>query len=109
MSIGQNQVGTRQIQTMKAADNKTGTELIVEMVNAAEDEVTSVDVHRALKRRLRGKAPSYRTVRRKLAALAEEGVIARTGKYRHVKYQRMAETPVPDAIDDVKPVNPVSS
>ena len=94
---------------MKAADNKTGTELIVEMVNTAEDEVTSVDVHQALKRRLRGKAPSYRTVRRKLAALAEEGVIARTGKYRHVKYQRMAETPVLDAIDDIKPIIPVSS
>ena len=94
---------------MKATNNKTETELIVKIVNAADDEMTSVDVHQALKRRLRDNAPSYRTVRRKLAALAEEGVIARTGKYRHVKYQRLAETPKQDAVDKVRIEIPVSA
>ena len=53
---------------MKATDNKTETELIVKIVNVADDGMISVDVHPALKRLQRDKASSYRTMRRKLAA-----------------------------------------
>lgn len=94
---------------MKATYNKTETKLIVKIVNAANDKMTSVDVHRAMERRMRDKAPSYRTVRRILAALAEQGVIARTGKYRHTKYQRLAETPKQDAVDTAGLESPVSA
>ena len=96
-------------QTMKVTDNKKVTELIVKIVNAANDKVTSVDVHRVIERRIRDKPPSYRTVRRILKALAEQGVITRTGKNRHTKYQRLAETPTQDAVDTVGIEIPVSA
>ena len=93
---------------MKAVDKKTGTALIVEIVNAAEDGLGSVDIHRTLKQRLRGKAPGFSTLQRSLSALVEEGVIVRTGKARAVKYRSPDKTPAPDSVGNAKPVIPIS-
>ena len=84
---------------MTAIDKKTETDFIVEMVNAAEDGIGSVDIHQALKRRFRGKAPGFSTLQRRLSELIEEGVIVRTGKARAVKYRRPSRTSAPVAVD----------
>ncbi len=81
------------------SDNTGVSKLIVEIVDAAETAVGSVDIHRALKRRLRNKAPGYSTVQKKLAELVEEGKLARARLGRALKYQRLAETPKQDAAD----------
>ena len=93
---------------MKAGDKKTKTDLIVEIVNAAEDGLGSVDIHQTLKRRLRGKAPGFSTLQRRLLALVEEGVIVRTGKARAAKYRSPDKTPAPDSVGDTRPAIPIS-
>ena len=93
---------------MKARIKKDVSELIVEIVNTAEGGLGSPDVHAALKRRLRDKAPAFTTVKQKLLELVEDGAIVRTGKARAIKYRRPAKTPAPDAVDDTRPVIPVS-
>ena len=65
------------------------------------------EINNALKRRMRRKAPSERTVRRIRDALIKQGAISRTGKNRYAQYRRV-EAPVPGAKDDDKPVIPVS-
>ena len=88
--------------------NTDVSKLIVEIVDAAETDVSSVDIHRALRRRLRNKAPGYSTVQKKLAELVEEGRLARTRMGRALIYQRLAETPKQDAVDKVRIDIPVS-
>ena len=83
--------------------------IIVDLVNAAEDGLGSDDIYQALKRSLRGKAPVPRTVGRRLAELVEEGVIVRTGKARAVKYRSPDKTPAPDSVGDANLVIPISS
>ena len=85
------------------------SDIIVDLVNAAEDGLGSADIYQALKRSLRGKAPVYRTVRRRLAELVEEGALVRAGKARAVKYRRPARTPAPVAVDEARLVIPISS
>lgn len=75
------------------------SKLIVEIVDAAETDVGSVDIHRALKRRLRNKAPGYSTVQKKLAELVKEGRLARARMGRALIYQRPAESTRQDAVD----------
>ena len=85
------------------------SDIIVDLVNAAEDGLGSADIYQALKRSLRGKAPVYRTVRRRLAELVEEGALVRAGKARAVKYRRPVRTPAPVAVDEARLVIPISS
>ena len=90
---------------MTATGNKIESELIVkivEIVTAADEGLSGADVHRALRRRSRGKVPSDRTVRRRLEELTEEGIIAHTGANRQSKYHRLAETPEQDTLDEVR-------
>ncbi len=84
------------------------SKLIVEIVDAAETTVGSDYIHRALKQRLRGKAPGYSTVQKKLAELAEEGKLACTKVGRALQYQRLAETSKQDAGDKAGIKVPVS-
>ena len=85
------------------------SDIIVDLVNAAEDGLGSADIYQVLKRSLRGKAPVYRTVRRRLAELVEEGALVRAGKARAVKYRCPARTPAPVAVDEARLVIPISS
>ena len=85
------------------SDNTVVSRLIIEFVNASETAVGSLDIHRALKRRLRNKAPGYSTVQKKLAELVEEGKLARTRLSRALIYrgpppERLGRTPlmIPD-------------
>ena len=98
---------TYQSMTNEAYSNIS--DIIVDLVNAAEDGLGSADIYQALKRSLRGKAPVYRTVRRRLAELVEEGALVRAGKARAVKYRRPARTPAPVAVDEARLVIPISS
>ena len=93
--------------TNKAYSNVS--DIIVDLVNDAEDGLGIAEIHQALKRSLRGKAPTHRTVRRKLAELVEEGTLVRVGKARAVKYRRPARTPAPVAVDEARLVIPISS
>ena len=94
---------------MANKEKKDVSAIIAEIVNGAEDGLSSVDIHLALKRRLRGKAPGYSTLKRRLAVLVDEGVIIRTGKARAAKYRRAADTtPKHDVATDVPPAIPVS-
>ena len=83
---------------MKPRDKKNKPDLIVEIINAAEDGIGSADIYRALKQRLRGKPPGFSTFQRKLAELVEEGTIIRTGKALAVKYLGPVETPGQDTV-----------
>ena len=83
--------------------------MITEIVNTAEDGLSSGDIHHALKRRLRDKAPGYSTLQRKLSSLANKGAIKRTGRSRAIRYWRAADTtPKHDIAADVPPAIPVS-
>ena len=74
---------------MNAEINKKEEKHIVEIINAAEGGLGGREINNALKRRMRGKVPSDRTVRRILGALIKKGAISRTGKNRYAKYQRV--------------------
>ena len=83
--------------------------IIAEIVNAAEDGLSSGDIHHALKRRLRDKVPGYSTLQRKLSSLVNKGAIKRTGRSRAIRYWRAADTtPKHDVAADVPPAIPVS-
>ena len=79
--------------------NTDVSKLIVEIVDAAETGVGSADIYSALKRRLRGKAPGYSTVQKKLAELVKEGRLTRARMGRALIYQRPAESIGQDAVD----------
>ena len=87
---------------------KTDITIISEIVNASDEDLSSVAIYAALKKRMRDDVPSYRTFKRRLAALVEEGKIVRTGKARAVKYRRSARTPAPVAVDEARLVIPIS-
>ena len=87
---------------------KTDITIISEIVNASDEDLSSVAIYTALKKRMRDDVPSYRTFKRRLAALVEEGKIVRTGKARAVKYRRSARTPAPVAVDEARLVIPIS-
>ena len=93
---------------MTDAVNKDVSELIVEIVDSAEDGLSSADIYAQLKQISPAKAPVYRTVGRKLLALVKEGKIVRSGKARAVKYRRPAETPVLNTAYDAKQSVPIS-
>ena len=93
---------------MKARINKDVSKLIVEIVNTTEGGLGSVEIHAALKRRLRDKAPAHTTVKRKLLELVEDGAIVRTGKARAVKYLSPVETLGQDAVVAARNEIPVS-
>ena len=83
--------------------------IIAEIVNAAEDGLSIGDIHYALKRRLRDKAPGHSTLQRKLSSLVNKGAIKRTGRSRAIRYRRAADTtPKHDVATDVPPAIPVS-
>ncbi|MCY4361127.1 MAG: Fic family protein [Gammaproteobacteria bacterium] len=58
---------------------------------------------------MRDDVPSYRTFKRRLAALVEAGKIVRIGKARAVTYRRSARTPAPVAVDEARLDIPISS
>ena len=87
---------------------KTDVTVISEIVNASDEGLSSVAIYTALKKRMRDKVPSYRTFKRRLAALVEEGKIVRIGKARAAKYRSHVESPGLDAITGVAPYVPVS-
>lgn len=90
-------------------EKKDVSAIIAEIVNGADVGLSSVDIHLALKQRLRGKAPGYSTVKRRLAELVEEGALVRTGKARAARYRRSADTtPKHDAAAEAPPAIPVS-
>ena len=62
---------------MTDAVNKDVSELIIEIVDSAEDGLSSADIYAQLKQIYPDKAPVYRTVGRKLLALVEEGELVR--------------------------------
>ncbi len=88
--------------------NKDVSELIVEIVDSAEDGLSSAEVYAQLKQIYPDKAPVYRTVGRKLLALVEEGELVRSGKARAVRYRRSAETPVLNTVNDAEQSLPIS-
>ena len=90
---------------MTEAVNKDVSELIVDIVDSAEDGLSSADIYAKLKQHYPDKTPVYRTVGRKLLALVKEGEIVSSGKARAVKYRRPAATPVPN---DAKQSIPIS-
>ena len=94
----------RQVRRMK----KTDVTVISEIVNKSDEGLSSVAIYTALKKRMGDDVPSYRTFKRRLAALVEEGVIARSGKARAVKYRRPDRTPAPVAVDEARLVIPIS-
>ena len=85
------------------------SKIIVNLVNAAEDGLGIADIRQALKRKLRGKPPVDRTVRRRLTELVEEGKIVRAGKARAIKYWSPDKISEPDSIGYAKPAIPISS
>ena len=87
---------------------KTDVTVISEIVNKSDEGLSSVAIYTALKKRMGDDVPSYRTFKRRLAALVEEGVIARSGKARAVKYRRPDRTPAPVAVDEARLVIPIS-
>ena len=87
---------------------KTDVTVISEIVNTSDEDLSSVAIYTALKKRMRDDVPSYRTFKRRLAALVEEGKIIRTGKARAVTYRRPVETPAPVAVDETGLVIPIS-
>ena len=93
---------------MKNMTKSDVSKIIVEIVNGAEDGLSSTDIHQALKRSLRGKAPSYSTLKRRLTELVDEGIIIHTGKTWTAKYRPLAETPGQDTIIGAAPYIPVS-
>ena len=90
---------------MTDAVNKDVSELIVEIVDSAEDGLSSADIYAQLKQNYPANTPVYRTVGRKLLALVKEGEIVRSGKARAVKYRPHGATPV---LNDAKQSIPIS-
>lgn len=87
---------------------KTDVTIISEIVNASDESISSVAIYTALKKRMRDDVPSYRTFKRRLAALVEEGKIVRTGKARAVKYRLPDKTPALDSADESRLIIPIS-
>ncbi len=88
---------------------KTAVTVIPEIVNASAEGLTGIAIYTALKKRMRDDVPSYRTFKRRLAALVEAGKIVRIGKARAVTYRRSARTPAPVAVDEARLDIPISS
>ncbi len=80
------------------------SEIIINLVNVAEDGLGIADIQQSLKHRLHGKSP----VDRRLAELVEKGVIVRTGGAWAIKYWSPNKTPKPDSAADAKPAIPIS-
>ena len=87
---------------------KNDLTVISEIVNAADEGLSSADIYAALKKRMQDEAGSHRSFLRKLASLVDEGKIIRTGRGRAVQYRKPASAPAVSATPDVAPYIPVS-
>ena len=81
---------------------------IVDIINAADESLSRVDIYDQLKNRLLDETPAHRTFMRRLAALVDAGKIIRSGAGPSVTYSRAGVTPVAGAMDDDKLVTPIS-
>ena len=89
--------------------NKTAVEtLILELVNASDEGVGSVDIHNSLKKTLHGDAPSHSTIKRRLSELISENKIIVYGRARAIRYRKVPAQQATLAITDVEAHIPVS-
>ena len=89
--------------------NKTVvTTLILELVNASDDGIGSIDIYNALKKRMRDDAPSHSTIKRRLSELINENKIIVYGRARAIRYRKVPSAQATPAAPSVDPFIPLS-
>ena len=90
--------------------NKTVvTTLILELVNASDDGIGSIDIYNALKKRMRDLTPLFHsTIKRRLSELINENKIIVYGRARAIRYRKVPSAQATPAAPSVDPFIPLS-